>query len=145
MQPPISKCARGLINFTPYIQKLEIRYAPFSSVSGPHSLGIVDYVLSGKLYKFARNNPCLEISLVRIPLTIPAVIGYYAGKAPSVILVKGFSSKDLERVLNFLCNSSDGRLKAISASTRTIRPENLSNKTGLPAWDPISTNYEWKP
>lgn len=129
----------------PMIQRLEIVYEPLSHSGGWNSLGIVEYILSGKLIELARKRPYLEIAVVRKASTPPRVVGYYASRTASVILLNKLKSEEIEKRILFLCNSSDGAYKKIDSKARTIRPEGLEDNSSLRAWDPISARYPWKP
>lgn len=145
LKMPLSKYAPGLTHLIPSLHKLEIVYEPLSSSGGHNCLGIVDYILSGRLHELARKRPDLEIAVIRKSATHPRVVGYYANRTASIILLNKLISEEVEDKIHFLCNSKDGLYRDTKSGVHITRPEGLEDRSSLRAWDPISTNYPWKP
>ena len=120
-----------MIRGVPQLSTLTLRFCKSSGSSA----GVRELLLSDRLSAFAAAHPALALAVREAPMRAPMVAAGWADGSAKVIGLKGFSPREVERVLARLRDAASG------ARRRFGKP--VTTSSGSPTvqgiWDPSVT------
>ncbi|KAI8587573.1 hypothetical protein BDZ88DRAFT_424983 [Geranomyces variabilis] len=139
-----SRGHNGAATFVPAITKLNLRYSHPRIGAGGSSAGLVQF-LTTRLPAIAASRPYVEICVQPRNGVPPTLTATYAGGKKVAIDVGKMTSGEVEKQVNFLCDSMDGEEKHIQRGKPVKVGGHKGAARALPAWDPFTAPTTFKP
>ncbi|KAG9290089.1 hypothetical protein G9A89_010395 [Geosiphon pyriformis] len=125
----VSLSKNGVGGFIIQCRKMVFHYCE----KGGSSRGMTEYVKGG-LFKFAKENPEIEIVVKPRPSKHPCIRGIYLNNRDKVICVKNKTSEQIEEYAHLIRDSS-----GLSTRTRFKKPVVSTTESVRGIWSPFHT------